>query len=47
MGPLSVELKGKIDNLSGDIKNKKLPEKVLQAETHAAQLNDSSAILDG
>ncbi|ETE64643.1 Laminin subunit alpha-2, partial [Ophiophagus hannah] len=47
IGPLSVELKGKIDNISGNIKKKKLPEKVLQAEAHAAQLNDSSAILDG
>uniref|UniRef100_A0A8C6VI31 Laminin subunit alpha 2 n=1 Tax=Naja naja TaxID=35670 RepID=A0A8C6VI31_NAJNA len=45
--PLSIELKSKIDNLSGNIKAKKLPEKVLQAEAHAAQLNDSSAILDG
>ncbi|XP_039180622.1 laminin subunit alpha-2 isoform X7 [Crotalus tigris] len=44
---LSEELRNKIDNLSKDIIRKKLPEKVLQAEAHAAQLNDSSAVLDG
>lgn len=47
IGPLSGELKDKIADLSQDIKDRKLPEKVLQAETHAAQLNHSSAKLDG
>ncbi|XP_044280734.1 laminin subunit alpha-2 isoform X5 [Varanus komodoensis] len=47
ISPLSDELKDKIDDLSQDIKDKNLPEMVLQAERHAAQLNDSSAILDG
>ncbi|KAM6465704.1 laminin subunit alpha-2 isoform 3-T3 [Liasis olivaceus] len=47
IGPLFDDLKGKINDLSQNIKDKKLPEKVLEAEAHAAQLNDSSAILDG
>ncbi|KAG8510842.1 Laminin subunit alpha-2, partial [Galemys pyrenaicus] len=45
--PMSEELKGKIDELSQKTKDKKLAEKVSQAEQHAAQLNDSSAVLDG
>lgn len=44
---MSEELKDKIDGLSQEIKDRKLAEKVSQAESHAAQLNDSSAILDG
>ncbi|XP_054830970.1 laminin subunit alpha-2 [Eublepharis macularius] len=47
ISPLSDELKDKIDDLSQDIKDRRLPEKVLEAENHAAQLNDSSSILDG
>ncbi|XP_062834900.1 LOW QUALITY PROTEIN: laminin subunit alpha-2 [Anolis carolinensis] len=47
ISPLSDQLKDKIDDLSQDIKDRKLPEQVLQAESHAAQLNDSSNILDG
>ncbi|XP_055981989.1 laminin subunit alpha-2 [Sorex fumeus] len=43
---MSEELKDKIDDLSQKIKDQKLAEKVSQAESHAAQLNDSSAILD-
>ncbi|XP_012788306.2 laminin subunit alpha-2 [Sorex araneus] len=43
---MSDELKDKIDDLSQKIKDQKLAEKVSQAESHAAQLNDSSAILD-
>ncbi|XP_008566936.1 PREDICTED: laminin subunit alpha-2 [Galeopterus variegatus] len=45
--PMSEELKDKIDDLSQEIKDRKLAEKVSQAESHAAQLNDSSAVLDG
>ncbi|KAM6433798.1 laminin subunit alpha-2 [Rhynochetos jubatus] len=45
--PMSDQLKDKIDDLSQEIQDKMLPEKVLQAENHAAQLNESSAILDG
>ncbi|NXW31629.1 LAMA2 protein, partial [Phaetusa simplex] len=45
--PMSDQLKDKIDDLSQEIHNRMLPEKVLQAENHAAQLNESSAILDG
>ncbi|TEA36180.1 hypothetical protein DBR06_SOUSAS7510018, partial [Sousa chinensis] len=44
--PLSEDLKDKIDDLSQEIKDRKLAEKVSQAESHAAQLNDSSAVLD-
>lgn len=44
---MSKDLKDKIDNLSQEIKDRKLAEKVSQAESHAAQLNDSSAVLDG
>jgi laminin alpha 1/2 len=44
---MSEELKDKIDDLSQEIKDRKLAEKVSQAESHAAQLNDSSAVLDG
>ncbi|XP_006885094.1 PREDICTED: laminin subunit alpha-2-like [Elephantulus edwardii] len=45
--PMSEELTEKIDDLSREIKDRKLAEKVSQAEGHAAQLNDSSAVLDG
>ncbi|XP_053447622.1 laminin subunit alpha-2 isoform X1 [Nycticebus coucang] len=45
--PMSEELKDKIDDLSQEIKDRKLAEKVSLAESHAAQLNDSSAVLDG
>ncbi|XP_012410390.1 laminin subunit alpha-2, partial [Trichechus manatus latirostris] len=45
--PMSEELKDRIDDLSREIKDRKLAEKVSQAESHAAQLNDSSAVLDG
>ncbi|XP_068533568.1 laminin subunit alpha-2 isoform X1 [Anas acuta] len=44
---MSDQLKDKIDDLSQEIHDKMLPEKVLQAENHAAQLNESSAVLDG
>ncbi|EPY82235.1 laminin subunit alpha-2 isoform a precursor [Camelus ferus] len=44
---MSEDLKDKIDALSQEIKDRKLAEKVSQAESHAAQLNDSSAVLDG
>ncbi|NXG28484.1 LAMA2 protein, partial [Dromaius novaehollandiae] len=47
MQPMSDQLKDKIDDLSQEIQERMLPEKVLQAESHAAQLNESSAILDG
>ncbi|XP_040821585.1 laminin subunit alpha-2 [Ochotona curzoniae] len=45
--PMSEELTNKVDELSQEIKDKNLADKVSQAESHAAQLNDSSAILDG
>ncbi|KAF5920031.1 hypothetical protein HPG69_014397 [Diceros bicornis minor] len=45
--PMSEELRDKIDDLSREMKGRKLAEKVSQAESHAAQLNDSSAVLDG
>ncbi|KFV88436.1 Laminin subunit alpha-2, partial [Struthio camelus australis] len=45
--PMSDQLKDKTDDLSQEIQERMLPEKVLQAENHAAQLNESSAILDG
>ncbi|XP_076189692.1 laminin subunit alpha-2 isoform X3 [Aptenodytes patagonicus] len=45
--PMSDQLNDKIDDLSQEIHDRMLPEKVLQAENHAAQLNESSAILDG
>lgn len=45
--PMSEELSDKIDDLSQEIKDRKLAEKVVQAESHAAQLNESSAVLDG
>ncbi|XP_061234265.1 laminin subunit alpha-2 isoform X6 [Neopsephotus bourkii] len=44
---MSDQLNDKINDLSQEIQDKMLPEKVLQAENHAAQLNESSAILDG
>nr|XP_033792815.1 laminin subunit alpha-2 isoform X4 [Geotrypetes seraphini] len=44
--PLSKQIKTKIDDLSKELEERQLPEKVLQAENHAAQLNESSAILD-
>ncbi|XP_075453399.1 laminin subunit alpha-2 isoform X2 [Ascaphus truei] len=45
--PLAEKLNEKINNLREEIENRELPEQVLQAENHAAQLNESSAILDG
>nr|KAF6341479.1 hypothetical protein mMyoMyo1_011899 [Myotis myotis] len=45
--PMSEELKDKIDDLSREMKDRKLAERVYQAENHAAQLNASSAVLDG
>ncbi|XP_078505043.1 laminin subunit alpha-2 isoform X3 [Lissotriton helveticus] len=47
LGPLSVMLKEKLHNLTQAIQERQLPEIVLQAEIHAAQLNESSSILDG
>ncbi|PKU28158.1 laminin subunit alpha-2 [Limosa lapponica baueri] len=44
---MSDQLKDKIDDLSQEIRDRMLAEKVLQAEDHAAQLSESSAILDG
>nr|XP_014348008.1 PREDICTED: laminin subunit alpha-2 isoform X3 [Latimeria chalumnae] len=44
--PLSAQLKDKVDELSQEIQERNLPELVLQAENHAAQLNESSGILD-
>ncbi|OXB69657.1 UNVERIFIED_CONTAM: hypothetical protein H355_013027, partial [Colinus virginianus] len=43
---MSDQLKDKIDDLSQEIQDKMLQEKVLQAENRAAQLNESSAVLD-
>uniref|UniRef100_A0A8C0EF99 Basement membrane-specific heparan sulfate proteoglycan core protein n=1 Tax=Bubo bubo TaxID=30461 RepID=A0A8C0EF99_BUBBB len=40
--PMSDQLKDKIDDLSQEIHDRMLPEKVLQTENHAAQLNESS-----
>ncbi|XP_077018985.1 laminin subunit alpha-2 isoform X2 [Tamandua tetradactyla] len=45
--PMSKELKNEIDDLSQAVKDRKVAEKVSQAERHAAQLSDSSAVLDG
>ncbi|XP_036269558.1 laminin subunit alpha-2 isoform X2 [Pipistrellus kuhlii] len=45
--PMSEELADKIDDLSREMRDRKLAEKVYQAENHAAQLNASSAVLDG
>lgn len=45
--PLAEELSDKIDDLSQELKDRKLAEKVFQAESHAAQLNGSAAVLDG
>lgn len=44
---MSDQLKDKIDDLSQEIRDRMLPEKVLQAENHAGQLNESSTVLDG
>ncbi|KAM4040964.1 laminin subunit alpha-2 isoform 3-T3 [Anomaloglossus baeobatrachus] len=44
---LGERLRAKISNLSDEIQTRNLPEQILQAELHAAQLNDSSAKLDG
>ncbi|XP_041043524.1 laminin subunit alpha-2 isoform X2 [Carcharodon carcharias] len=44
---LITELKDKMDALAAGIHDDKLPELVLHAEYHAAELNDSSGILDG
>ncbi|KAM9317105.1 laminin subunit alpha-2 [Gastrophryne carolinensis] len=44
---LTQKLDEKIYNLTEEIQGRDLPELVLQAEMHAAQLSDSSAKLDG
>ncbi|KAG8444246.1 hypothetical protein GDO86_009434 [Hymenochirus boettgeri] len=44
---LAIKLNEKINNLTEEIERRDLPELVLQAENHAAQLVESSAILDG
>ncbi|KAM4771006.1 laminin subunit alpha-2 [Rhinophrynus dorsalis] len=45
--PLAERLNEKINDLIEEIKRRKLHDKVLQAENQAAQLIESSAILDG
>ncbi|XP_075059154.1 laminin subunit alpha-2 isoform X2 [Mixophyes fleayi] len=45
--PLTDQLKEKINDLTNEIQRRDLPEQVLQAELHAAQLNESSVKLDG
>ncbi|MGH0147204.1 UNVERIFIED_CONTAM: hypothetical protein FKN15_055746 [Acipenser sinensis] len=47
IGPLRAQLKYKVEELTEGLTENNLPELVLQAENHAAQLNDSSSILDG
>ncbi|XP_066461636.1 laminin subunit alpha-2 isoform X5 [Eleutherodactylus coqui] len=44
---MAENLDEKIENLTNEIQTRDLPEQVLQAELHAAQLKDSSAKLDG
>ncbi|XP_069582155.1 laminin subunit alpha-2 isoform X2 [Ranitomeya imitator] len=44
---LGERLRVKISNLTDEIQTRDLPEQVLQAELHAAQLKESSAKLDG
>ncbi|XP_075719830.1 laminin subunit alpha-2 [Rhinoderma darwinii] len=44
---LGERLNDKINNLTDEIQTRDLPEKVLEAELHAAQLNESSGKLDG
>ncbi|XP_039603409.1 laminin subunit alpha-2 isoform X4 [Polypterus senegalus] len=46
MSPLGNQLKDKVEKVSKTLLENNLPELVLQAENHAAQLNDSSGILD-
>ncbi|XP_066555448.1 laminin subunit alpha-2 [Amia ocellicauda] len=47
MGPLHDKLDYKVSDLTKGLNEKNLPEIILRAENHAAQLNDSSSILDG
>ncbi|XP_040285060.1 laminin subunit alpha-2 isoform X2 [Bufo bufo] len=44
---LTERLNVKINNLTDEIQTRDLPEQVLQAELHAAQLTESSRMLDG
>ncbi|XP_063773402.1 laminin subunit alpha-2 isoform X3 [Pseudophryne corroboree] len=44
---LTEQLNEKINDLANELQRRDLPEQVLQAELHAAQLNESSAKLDG
>ncbi|XP_077145501.1 laminin subunit alpha-2 isoform X2 [Ranitomeya variabilis] len=44
---LGERLRVKISNLTDEIQTRDLPEQILQAELHAAQLKESSAKLDG
>ncbi|MGH0114826.1 UNVERIFIED_CONTAM: hypothetical protein FKN15_056113 [Acipenser sinensis] len=45
--PLRAQFEYKVEELTEGLTENNLPELVLQAENHAAQLNDSSSILDG
>ncbi|XP_053566671.1 laminin subunit alpha-2 isoform X2 [Bombina bombina] len=45
--PFAKALNATINHLTEEIKSKGLPERVLEAEIHAAQLSESSSILDG
>ncbi|MCJ8749868.1 hypothetical protein PDJAM_G00192550 [Pangasius djambal] len=46
LGPLQDQLDYKVSKLARVVEDDTLPELLLRAETHAAQLNDSAAILD-
>ncbi|XP_036405402.1 laminin subunit alpha-2 isoform X1 [Megalops cyprinoides] len=46
LGPLHDQLDYKVSRLAKGLMDKTLPDLLLQAESHAAQLNESSAILD-
>ncbi|XP_063079841.1 laminin subunit alpha-2 [Engraulis encrasicolus] len=47
LGPLHDQLDYKVSRLTDGLSDNTLPELLLRAEDHAAQLNESAAILDG
>lgn len=46
LSPLGDQLEARVSHLSEGLGNGRLANRVLEAEEHAQQLNDSAAILD-
>ena len=47
LGPLHDQLDYRVSRLTSGLSDNTLPDLLLRAEGHAAELNESAAILDG